>query len=266
MKYFSMKSMFRTLAMTSSMMLALPAFAQIDGEQVDSNPHAEFLSESGFAMENCDALAAPAQLKEVIDLATSKMSNNIIVCVLPGDSKQTLNLKYPGLRVIALQPGLTNLDVVYINSPTVLFGFNIGHLAIDKLAAGSVVAASSLSKAASLTTDVIFIGNKLIKGIDGPTGRISVAMHLPNYARGLNLARNNTPLSATQTGDNTVAGWLPRSVLSSSADTGNKERKNSNQFGQVNNAKDSKVNQPNPGYPRFNQLVRSDQARSSHFS
>ena len=244
---YSMKSMTKKAALIASMTLALPAFAQVDGEQNVENKNAEFVSASSFAMENCDVVAAPGELKQVIEVATSKMSPNVIVCVLPGSTNAVLTLKYDGLRLIALQPGLTSLDgVAYVNAPTVLFGFNIASIALDKNAGGSVIAASTLGKAVTMTGDIIMIGNNLQKGIEGPMGRMSAAMHLPNYARGLSLSRNNVPLSASQTGDKTVAGWLPRHTLSSNVDSAEKGQAAGN-LAQVNVKNKSKVNTQNPG-------------------
>jgi hypothetical protein len=224
MRYLTMKSLTRVLALTSCMTLALPVFAQVDGDQEKQPDHAEFLSASGFALENCDVVAQPSELKEIIDRAAAKLSSNIIICVLPGVSNATLNLKYKGLRVIALQPGLTKLTgVTYVSAPTVLFGLSISSLALDKGSAGSVIAASTLGKSVSMTSDVILIGNKAVKGrIEGPLGWMAASLHLPDYARGLRLVRGTTPLSASQTGDNTVAGWLPRTSLSASSDDSTK--------------------------------------------
>lgn len=247
MKYFSMKSMMRTVAMTSSMMLALPAFAQIDGAQKDTHKHAEFLAGSSFAVENCDVIANPEELKEIINLAASKMSSSANICVLPGVTEATFNLKHKGLRLIALQPGMTSLNgATYVNAPTVLFGLNISSLALDKSAAGSVVALSNITKAVSMTSDVILIGNTLAKGIEGPVGRMSVAMHLPSYARGLSLGQNLTPLSATQTGDKTVAGWLPRSSLVSNSDSDDTKSIGNNNLVK-SNTQGKKVNVQNVG-------------------
>jgi hypothetical protein len=245
---YSMKSLTKKAALIASMTLALPAFAQVDGAQNVENKNAEFISASSFAMENCDVVAEPGELKEVIDLATSKMSPNVIVCVLPGSTNAVLNLKHNGLRLIALQPGLSSFNgVTYVNAPTVLFGFNIASIALDKKASGSVIAASTLGKAATMTGEIIMIGNQLQKGLEGPMGRMSGAMHLPSYARGLSLSRNNVPLSASQTGDNTVAGWLPRHTLSSNIDAKETEGAGANALGQVNVKDKTKVNSQNPG-------------------
>ena len=246
MKYFSKKFTMRAVALTSTMMLALPAFAQVDGTQANTHKHAEFLSNSGFAVENCDALAEPAELKEVIDLAAAKLSKNAIVCVLPGATEATLTLKHEGLRLIALQPGLTSLNgATYLSAPTVLVGFSIGSLAIDKSAAGSVVALSKIGKAITMTSNVVFIGNSHQKGIEGPVGRMSVGLHLPSYARGLSLGRNLVPLSASQSGDKTVAGWLSRNGFASNTDASDTNSA-TRSIGQAT-SEGKTVNQPSAG-------------------
>lgn len=220
-----MKSMIRMLALSSCITMALPAMAQFDGDQSDSSAKADdagpaaFLAEGLFAAENCDALALPQELEKIIDRVTHKVSPHAIVCVLPGQAVVSLNLKHPGLRIVAL--GTVVLQgAVYVNAPTVLFGLTMDTIALDKGAAGSVLAANVMNKAITNTNDVIMIGNVNKAGkIEGPLGHISAGLHLPDYAQHLNLAMGNFPLSGAQNERANVAGWLPRSSLSTSVDT-----------------------------------------------
>jgi hypothetical protein len=199
------------------MTLALPALAQFDGAQPDKKnlvPNAEFLAENLFAIENCDALAQVGELNQIIDAVAGKFGANAVVCVLPGTAKLTLNLKHHGLRVIALQPGSVTIDVAYIGAPTVLIGLNLSSLAIDKGAAGSVVALSSFGKGLSMTSEVTLVANRSKTGyLEGPMGQMSETLYLPHYAKDLALAMGKNTLSASQQGDRTVAGWLNREAL-----------------------------------------------------
>ena len=221
-----MKSMFRMLAVASCMTVALPALAQFDGDQnvdadaVESGP-SEFLAEGLFAAGNCDVLSLPAELEKIVDRAAHKIAPNAVVCVLPGQASVTLNLKFKGMRIIALKPGTVELQgAVYVNAPTVLFGLKMDTVALDKGAAGSVLAVNVINKAIANTGDVTMIGNVSKNGkIEGPMGHISTNLHLPHYARHLSLASDNYPLSAVQNGHKNVAGWLPRSSLSTTVDT-----------------------------------------------
>ncbi len=123
MKYLSKKHLLNSLAFTSAFAMALPAVAQFDGAASTKQKYAEFLSEAGFAMENCDVIATPEDLKGTLDAVTTKLSPASVVCLTPGEVNADIHLKSAGLRLVALRPGSVNIaGSVYASSPVVLFG------------------------------------------------------------------------------------------------------------------------------------------------
>ncbi|MEE2901709.1 MAG: hypothetical protein VYC39_05235 [Myxococcota bacterium] len=217
MKYLSKKHLLNSLAFTSAFAMALPAVAQFDGAAPTKQEHAEFLSEAGFAMENCDVIATPGDLKGTLDAVTTKLSPASIVCLTPGELNADLHLKAAGLRLVALRPGSVKIaGSVYASSPVVLFGLNIDVLALDASSAGSVVAACQLGKSASMTSDVILLGNSSANGaISGPMGDMSLSYNVPSSAKAIVLGNNMNSVIKNSDGNLSAAGWLPRSSLTS---------------------------------------------------
>jgi|GEM_PF-6217459 len=217
MKYLSKKHLVNSLVFTSAFAMALPAVAQFDGTAPTQKDHAEFLSEAGFAMENCDVITTPGDLKGTLDAVTSKISPASVVCLTPGELSADLQLKSAGLRLVALRPGSVKISgSVYASSPVVLFGLNIDFLALDAPSAGSVVAACRFDKSASMTRDVILLGNSSANGaISGPMGDMSLSYHVPSSAKAIVLANDMNSVIKNNDGNLSTAGWLPRSSLNS---------------------------------------------------
>ena len=148
---------------------------------------------------------------------TTKLSPASVVCLTPGELNADIHLKSAGLRLVALRPGSVNIaGSVYASSPVVLFGLNVDFLALDASSAGSVVAACQLGKSASMTSDVILLGNSSANGaISGPTGDMSLSYNVPNSAKAIVLSNNMNSVIKNNDGNLSAAGWLPRSSLAS---------------------------------------------------
>ena len=212
------------LAFTTAFALAVPAMAQFDGAEPTNQDHAEFVNEAGFAMENCDAITTPGDLKGTLDLVTGKVSPAAVICLVPGEVTADFRIKSAGLRLVALRPGSVKIvGSIYASTPVVLFGLDIGFLALDSGAAGSVVAASRLGKSATMTTDVILLGNTSANSvISGPMGDMSLAYNVPSSASSIVLANQTSSIIKNNNGDLTNVGWLPRASLTS-VEVGGKE-------------------------------------------
>lgn len=225
MKYLSRKHLMSSLAFTTAFAMAVPALAQVDGAEVTEQKHAEFLQESGFAMENCDAITIPGDLKGTLDAVTSKLSPAAVICLTPGEVTADFHLKSAGLRLVALRPGSVKIaGSVYASAPVVLFGLDIDVLALDRGSEGTVVAASKLGKSASMTSDVILLGNTSANGaISGPMGDMSLSYNVPSTASSIILANDMNSVMKNTNGNVTNVGWLPRASLSSVEAAGTEE-------------------------------------------
>ena len=131
----------------------------------------------------CDGLVQPGILQ--------LYGPDTTICAEPGTYTGTLELQWPGLRIVGL--GEATFDGhVLVAAPSVIWGFTVkGTLLIGELASQSVIASSHLTAGGvSATNDVVMLGNTLEpeRVFTSPVGPWDVSEHLPASAQALRAA------------------------------------------------------------------------------